>query len=92
VFIFLYCVRNTKIVNRSRNTTTKPSYSWHKKNTEFGANNPLNNFQSKDEAVDNLQKPLKKIFVAFSYWEQLTAATNNLLDPIQPLLRLAEDK
>ena len=63
--LFLFYVRNTKIVNKSRDTAVT---------------NQLNSFQSKEEAVDNSRKPFKKIFIAFSYWEQLTAATNNFLD------------
>jgi len=35
---------------------------------------------SRKEAVGNLQSAGRKIFIAFSYWEQLTAATNNFLD------------
>ena len=34
---------------------------------------------STDEVVDKLRRPFKKIFIAFNYWEQLTAATNNFL-------------
>ena len=45
-----------------------------------GANNQLDSFQSKNEAVDNLRRPFRKIFLAFGYWEQLTAATNSFLD------------
>ena len=55
--------------------TKNPSHSWHK------ANNQSKSFQSKDdEAVDNLRKPFKTIFIAFGYCELLTAATNNFLD------------
>ena len=35
---------------------------------------------SRMEALGNLQTAGRKIFIAFSYWEQLTAATNNFLD------------
>ena len=35
---------------------------------------------SRKDAVGNLQSAGRKIFIAFSYWEQLTAATNNFLD------------
>ena len=54
---------------------TNPSdSSWHK------ANNQFNSFQSKEEVVGNSRKLFKKILIAFGYWEQLTAATNNFLD------------
>ena len=35
---------------------------------------------SRKDAAGNLQRAGRKIFIAFSYWEQLTAATNNCLD------------
>ena len=35
---------------------------------------------SPKDAVGNLQSAGRKIFIAFNYWEQLTAATNNFLD------------
>lgn len=75
VVIFIYYVRNTTIINRSRDTAiNNVSHSLH------GANNQLNSFLSKNETVDNLRRPFKKIFIAFGYWEQLAAATNNFLD------------
>ena len=73
--IFIYYVRNTTIINRGRDTPIHNlSHSLH------GANNQLNSFLSKNETVDNLRRPFKKIFIAFGYWEQLAAATNNFLD------------
>jgi len=74
--VFLYYVPNTKVMDKSRGMAiTNPSdTSWHK------ANNQLNSFQSKEEVVGNSRKLFKKIFIAFGYWEQLTAATNNFLD------------
>ena len=40
----------------------------------------VNNSQHAKEIDDDLQRNGTKIFIAFNYWEQLTAATNNFLD------------
>ena len=40
----------------------------------------VNNSQHAKETDDDLQRNGTKIFIAFNYWEQLTAATNNFLD------------
>ena len=75
VVLFIYFVRNTTIINRSLDTAINDvSHSLH------GANNQLDSFQRNNEAVDNLRRPFNKIFLAFGYWEQPTAATNNFLD------------
>ena len=72
--LFIY-TRTTKNINSRLATTSINTSQYRRYNTtkQFGST------PSKDEAVDKLRRHFKKIFVAFNYWEQLTAATNNFL-------------
>ena len=72
--LFIY-IRTTKNVNRRPATTTNNAFQYRPYNTtkQFKSGIP-----SKD-AENKLRTPFKKIFIAFTYWEQLTAATNNFL-------------
>jgi len=55
-------------------STNNPS-----QNRRYNATEQFKRIPSKEEAFGKLRKPLNKIFIAFNYWEQLTAATNNFL-------------
>ena len=72
--LFVY-TRITKNINSRPVTATNNTLRYRRYNTtkQFISN------PSKKEAVIELRTPLKKIFIAFSYWEQLTAATKNFL-------------
>ncbi|KAL9959403.1 hypothetical protein ACROYT_G032725 [Oculina patagonica] len=72
VVSLFYYAQKTKIENSS---DTEIDESSHPRNN---ATDPFNRFPYK-ESVDNLNRTGKKIFIAFSYWEQLTAATNSFL-------------
>ncbi|XP_078342925.1 uncharacterized protein LOC144628661 [Oculina patagonica] len=69
ITVLVICVVNNRITS-----THGRSHSW-----KNATNQTVKSFPSK-EAVENLRRTGKKIFIAFNYWEQLTAATNNLLD------------
>ncbi|KAJ7377870.1 hypothetical protein OS493_025764 [Desmophyllum pertusum] len=74
---FFYVRRTTHINNRSTDILDRSHSRWHNET------NPLNISPGKDskEIVENTRRPAgKKIFIAFSYWEQLTMATDNFLD------------
>ena len=74
VAILFISIRTTKNINRRSATTTNEALQYLRYNT-------TKQFKSipTKEAVDKLRTPFKKIFIAFAYWEQLTAATNNFL-------------
>ena len=69
VVSLFFLARNAKILNTS-NTDRDDHFR-----SRLNATNQTNSFPSM-KAVD---KPGKKIFIAFNYWEQLTAATNSFL-------------
>ena len=75
VAIFFIFTRTAKNMNSSpARPTNKPSQYRSYNTTE-----QFKRIPSKGDAVDKLRRPFKKIFIAFDYWEQLTAATNNFL-------------
>ena len=72
LFIF---IRTSKNINSRPATTTINTLQYRRYNTT----KQFKSIPSKDDSVDKLRRPFKKIFIAFNYWEQLTAATNNFL-------------
>jgi len=75
VAIFFIYTRTTKNLISRPATTTNNTSQYRRYNTT----KQFKSIPSKGEAVDKLRRPFKKIFIAFDYWEQLTAATNNFL-------------
>jgi len=75
VAIFFIYTRTTKNLISRPATTTNNTSQYRRYNTT----KQFKSIPSKGEAVDKLQRPFKKIFIAFDYWEQLTAATNHFL-------------
>ncbi|XP_078380892.1 uncharacterized protein LOC144663727 [Oculina patagonica] len=74
VTVTVYLRRTTAINNRVTGIHDRSS-------SRDNLTNEFSSLSSKlKEAVDNLRRPGKNIFIAFSYWEQLTLATNNFLD------------
>ena len=71
---FIY-IRTTQNINSHPATTTNNTLQYRRYNTT----KQFISIPSEKEAVNELQTPLKKIFIAFTYWEQLTAATKNFL-------------
>ena len=71
---FIY-IRTTQNINSHPATTTNNTLQYRRYNTT----KQFIGIPSKKEAVNELRKPLKKIFIVFTYWEQLTAATKNFL-------------
>jgi len=63
-----------KIIKHFGDSDKDASSSLSRKGINFKFNT------SRMETAGNLQSAGRKIFIAFNYWEQLTAATNNFLD------------
>ena len=66
-------LRRTTDTDRGNTDIHDRSYLWQ------NTSNALKRFSSK-VAVEDMQSPGKKIFIAFNYWEQLTMGTNNFFD------------
>ena len=73
--ILFISIRTTKNINRRPATTTNNALQYLRYNTT----KQFKSVSGKD-AVDKFRTPFKKIFIVFTYWEQLTAATNNFLN------------